>query len=99
MQARQSAPPLRQSSFRSDLSSLIERRCGNGSCFRLTHLMPRHDLLDRSLVDEFHAAGKQVFAWTVNRERRMRTLTEIGVDGLISDEPALLARFRESFER
>ena len=65
----------------------------------LTHLMPRHDLLERSLVDEFHAAGKQVFAWTVNRERRMRTLTEIGVDGLISDSPALLARFRESFER
>jgi len=64
----------------------------------LSHLMPRHDLLDRSLIDEFHAAGKQVFAWTVNRERRMRTLTEMGVDGLISDSPALLARFRESFE-
>jgi len=58
----------------------------------LSHLMPRHDLLERSLIDEFHAAGKQVFAWTVNRERRMRTLMEIGVDGLISDSPALLAR-------
>ncbi len=63
----------------------------------VSHLMPRHDLLDRRLVDEFHAAGKQVFAWTVNRERQMHALAEIGVDGLISDDPELLSRFRERF--
>ena len=63
----------------------------------VTHVMPRHDLLDRRLVNEFHAAGKQVFAWTVNRERRMRSLAEIGVDALISDDPELLSRFRQSF--
>ena len=63
----------------------------------VSHLMPRHDLLDRWLVNEFHAAGKQVFAWTVNRERRMRSLTEMGVDALISDDPQLLARFRKGF--
>ena len=62
----------------------------------LSHLMPRHHLLERSLLDEFHAAGKQVFAWTVNRERRMRTLAEWGVDGLICDSPELLAHFRRS---
>jgi glycerophosphoryl diester phosphodiesterase len=56
--------------------------------------MSRHDLLDRPLVNDFHAAGKQVFAWTVNRERRMRALVEMGVDGLISDDPELLAKFR-----
>ncbi len=61
----------------------------------VSHLMPRHDLLDRGLVNEFHAAGKQVFAWTVNRERRMRSLTEMGVDGLVSDDPELLARVRK----
>jgi glycerophosphoryl diester phosphodiesterase len=63
----------------------------------VTHVMPRHDLLDRQLMNEFHAAGKQVFAWTVNRERRMRSLTEMGVDALISDDPQLLARFRKGF--
>jgi glycerophosphoryl diester phosphodiesterase len=61
----------------------------------VSHLMPRHDVLDRRLVNEFHAAGKQVFAWTVNRERRMRFLTELGVDALISDDPELLASFRK----
>jgi glycerophosphoryl diester phosphodiesterase len=59
--------------------------------------MPRHDLLDRWLVNEFQAAGKKVFAWTVNRERQMRSLTEMGVDALISDDPKLLSRFRQGF--
>jgi glycerophosphoryl diester phosphodiesterase len=63
----------------------------------VSHLMPRHDLVDRRLVNEFHAAGKQVFAWTVNRERQMHSLAEMGVDGLISDDPELLCRFRERF--
>lgn len=63
----------------------------------VSHLMPRHDLLDRGLMNEFHAAGKQVFAWTVNRERQMRSLAEMGVDGLISDSPESLVRVRESY--
>ena len=63
----------------------------------VSHLMPRHDLLDRGLVNEFHAAGKQVFAWTVNRERQMRSLAEMGVDALISDNPEVLSRFRQRF--
>jgi len=62
----------------------------------ISHVMPRHELLDRTLMDEFHAAGKQVMAWTVNRERRMRVLADMGVDGLISDSPELLVRFRQS---
>jgi len=58
----------------------------------ISHLMPRHELLDRALLSEFHAAGKQVFAWTVNRAREMRRLAELGVDGLISDDTELLSR-------
>jgi glycerophosphoryl diester phosphodiesterase len=33
----------------------------------------------------------------VNRERQMRSLAEMGVDGLISDNPELLSRFRKRF--
>ncbi len=36
-------------------------------------------------------AGKQLFVWTVNREYDMRRLSELGVDGIISDDTALLA--------
>jgi glycerophosphoryl diester phosphodiesterase len=37
-------------------------------------------------------AGKQLFVWTVNSENDMRRLAELEVDGIISDDTALLAR-------
>ena len=37
-------------------------------------------------------AGKQLFVWTVNREHDMRRFAELGVDGIISDDTALLAK-------
>jgi len=49
-------------------------------------------LAKRSLIDRLHRANKQVFVWTVNRERNMRRLASLGVDGLISDDTQLLAR-------
>jgi glycerophosphoryl diester phosphodiesterase len=36
-------------------------------------------------------AGKQLFVWTVNRECDMRRFAEMGIDGIISDDTALLA--------
>jgi glycerophosphoryl diester phosphodiesterase len=55
-------------------------------------VIPNEKLTTQSLVDEVHAAGKQIFVWTVNQESRMRTLAEWGVDAIISDDTALLAR-------
>ena len=37
-------------------------------------------------------AGKQLFVWTVNRDYDMRRLAQLGVDGIISDDTALLAK-------
>ena len=37
-------------------------------------------------------AGKQLFVWTVNRDYDMRRFAEMGVDGIISDDTALLAK-------
>lgn len=45
-----------------------------------------------AVIDALHAAGKQVFVWTVNRENGMRAFTDLGVDGIISDDTALLTR-------
>ena len=49
-------------------------------------------LVTKSLIEELHAAGRQVFAWTVNKEAEMRSFAELGVDGLISDDTRLLAK-------
>lgn len=46
--------------------------------------------LDAAAVDAAHAAGRRVFAWTVNEEAEMERLLDLGVDGIITDEPGLL---------
>ena len=55
-------------------------------------VMLHRRLASRDVVEELREAGKQVFVWTVNRERQMKQFAELGVDGLISDDTYLLAR-------
>jgi glycerophosphoryl diester phosphodiesterase len=45
-----------------------------------------------SLVRKAHTAGKQVHVWTVNAPEAMLRMIERGVDNIITDDPALLAR-------
>jgi glycerophosphoryl diester phosphodiesterase len=40
-----------------------------------------------AMIREAHAAGLKVIPWTVNDPETMRSLIEIGVDGLITDYP------------
>jgi glycerophosphoryl diester phosphodiesterase len=53
-------------------------------------LGPRADLVTRDLVHAAHALGMRIVPWTVNDPREMRALIELGVDGIVTDEPALL---------
>jgi glycerophosphoryl diester phosphodiesterase len=55
-------------------------------------VMPHHSLASQELVDTIHFARKQVFVWTVNSERQMRSLADIGVDGIVSDDTQRLSR-------
>ncbi|MBA3842583.1 MAG: glycerophosphodiester phosphodiesterase [Actinobacteria bacterium] len=50
---------------------------------------PRHDLVTRDLVASAHALGLGVVPWTVNDVPTMAALVDLGVDGLVTDEPAL----------
>jgi glycerophosphoryl diester phosphodiesterase len=52
-------------------------------------------IVTRGFVRRMHAQGKGVFVWTVNQPDEMRRLLDIGVDGLISDYPAVLRRVVE----
>ena len=47
--------------------------------------------MSERLVAEVHRRGMQLFTWTVNNRGDMRRLASWGVDGLISDNPTLLA--------
>jgi glycerophosphoryl diester phosphodiesterase len=47
-------------------------------------------VVDRRFVDAAHLRGLKVHVWTINDEAEMRRLLDLGVDGIMSDETALL---------
>jgi glycerophosphoryl diester phosphodiesterase len=53
---------------------------------------PSTRLVTAARVRQFHAEGKKVLVWTVNHPSAMRRLTEAGVDGMIGDDPVMLAK-------
>ena len=44
-------------------------------------------LVDKQLVENAHKNGMAVNPWTVNKERDIKRLVEMGVDGVITDVP------------
>jgi glycerophosphoryl diester phosphodiesterase len=49
-------------------------------------------LVTRELTDFAHRHGVQVHVWTIDEEEEMRELLALGVDGLVTDYPARLAK-------
>jgi glycerophosphoryl diester phosphodiesterase len=62
-------------------------------------VMPKAHLLTPARVREFHDEGKKVLTWTVNGLSAIRRCEAAGVDGIIGDDPMLLASARESVRR
>jgi glycerophosphoryl diester phosphodiesterase len=57
----------------------------------IEYVKPSVRLLTPARVVLFHAAGKKVLTWTVNHPSAVHKLTEMGVDGMIGDDPVMLA--------
>jgi glycerophosphoryl diester phosphodiesterase len=55
-----------------------------------TILSPDYSLVDRALVDRAHALALKVLPWTVDNPEDMRAQIDDGVDGLITNYPAVL---------
>jgi hypothetical protein len=66
---------------------LFERPLRSTSVART--LGPRQDLVTRDLIESAHGAGARVVPWTVNDVQTMAELVDLGVDGLVTDLPAL----------
>jgi glycerophosphoryl diester phosphodiesterase len=54
-----------------------------------TALHPHHTAVTQEVVDAAHAAGLHLTTWTVDDPERMRALAAMGVDGIITNDPAL----------
>ena len=56
---------------------------------RFDGLMAYHRLIDSDLVDASEERGAGVYAWTVDDPARIRSLTELGVRGITTNDPRL----------
>ncbi len=58
----------------------------------LPHRMGDLEVVTAPVVAWFHARSVPVHVWTVDDEAEMRALLALGVDGIVTDRPDLLAR-------
>ncbi|MGA8620026.1 MAG: glycerophosphodiester phosphodiesterase [Candidatus Sulfotelmatobacter sp.] len=57
----------------------------------VAYVIPHYKLIGEEFISEIRAAGKKILVWTVNVVADMRRFSKWGVDGIISDNPQLLA--------
>ena len=78
---------------------LAAKAVGEPSRLPFDFLAVESRIATRSFIRAAHAAHKPVYVWTVNDPQRMIRMIGLGVDGLITDRPALarevLARYAE----
>ncbi|MGW4548703.1 glycerophosphodiester phosphodiesterase [Streptomyces violaceorubidus] len=53
---------------------------------------PQHTVTDQTLVDRIHQLGMDINVWTVDEPGAIRTMTGLGVDGIITDYPQTLTQ-------
>jgi glycerophosphoryl diester phosphodiesterase len=55
------------------------------------YVIPHFKLLNKHRIAEIQSADKKILVWTVNAATAMKRFARSGVDGIISDNPRLLA--------
>jgi glycerophosphoryl diester phosphodiesterase len=85
LHARDSALPL---GLICDKRSAFLRWRSLPVCAVMTH----RRLTTPEVIDELHAAGKQVYVWTVNTSKDMESYARMGADAILSDDTELLVR-------
>ncbi len=67
-------------------------QCSRWPELPINYVIPHRTLLGEDLISEIKVAGNKVFVWTVNLPADMKRFSQWGVDGIISDDPKLLAQ-------
>ena len=76
------------------LGLLFEERVPDVAAMLAAHgardAWPHHSVVDGALLEAVHGIGGRVIAWTVNDRREIARLSALGVDGLCTDDVALV---------
>lgn len=65
-------------------------------CAQLPMSVLGRRVVDARMVDTAHSLGLQVHVWTLNSTREMTDALDLGVDGIMTDEPRVLRDVLES---
>ena len=85
-------PPLAQLGALASGRRLLPRRAAAViAAGRANALMAHWLLVNETLVEAVHAAGGELYVWTVKDRRLIEVLVTLGVDGLIVDDPAIVS--------
>ena len=66
-----------------------------GACAQVPVKVRGLTLVDRRFVQAAHRRGLQVHVWTIDEPPEMDKLLDLGVDGIMTDRPAVLRRVLE----
>lgn len=69
---------------------------GRAIAFRAGTALANHRNVSAKTVAGAHALGLKIGVWTVNEAETMREMIKAGVDGIITDDPALLRQVLDS---
>lgn len=83
---------LRLASYRPRAAGLLRLPAG---CAQVPLQLGGRALVDERFVAAAHARGLQVHVWTVDSPEETTTLLDLGVDGIMTDRPAMLREVLE----
>jgi glycerophosphoryl diester phosphodiesterase len=78
---------LRLSSYSPRAAGLVRIQAG---CAQVPLQLGGRPLIDERFIEAAHARSLQVHVWTVDTEREAAELLDLGVDGVMTDRPAML---------
>ena len=83
---------LRLASYRPRAADLLRIQAG---CAQVPLQLGGRALVDERFVAAAHARGLQVHVWTVDTPQEAATMLDLGVDGVMTDRPAMLRELLE----
>jgi glycerophosphoryl diester phosphodiesterase len=69
---------------------IVSVSVGDVSKLKCDFLSVLHEKVTPTFVRSLHNDGKEIHVWTVNDRQRMSSLVDLGVDNIITDDPATL---------